>query len=168
MLIITQVLFLIFFQTNVSHGSRRQRAQALNQWAQWCKIELLKATQCDCKKSTTGHNNLLLKCACGHTSQKNYKLQKFLHFCCEFSFESYFTWHFIITISEKIGRFESLLCYVLVTLNCILKIAPGLFKIAPGSCQIPVNQAQVWNEKCPWFPLAYLKAVCFISLSCRL
>ncbi len=38
------------------------------------------------------------------------------------------------------------------------KIVPGSFGIAPGSCQIPVNQAQIWNENCSWFPLAYFKA----------
>ncbi len=52
----------------------------------------------------------------------------------------------------------SLLCYVMVTLNGILKIAPGSFWIAPGSCQIPMNQAQFWNANCPWFPPAYFKA----------
>ncbi len=31
--------------------------------------------------------------------------------------------------------------FVLVTLNCILKIATGSFGIAPGLCQISVNQA---------------------------
>ena len=46
---------------------------------------------------------------------------------------------------------HTLICYALVTLNCILKIAPG-------SCQIPVNQAQFWNRSCPWFPPAYFKA----------
>ncbi len=40
----------------------------------------------------------------------------------------------------------------------ILKIAPGSFGIAPGSCQIPMNQAQFRNTNCPWFPPAYFKA----------
>ncbi len=46
------------------------------------------------------------------------------------------------------GLFVSLLSYVL---SCILKIAPG-------SCQIPVNHPQFWNANCPWFPPAYFKA----------
>ncbi len=50
-----------------------------------------------------------------------------------------------------------LLAYV-VTVSCILKIAPGSIWIAPGSCQIPVNQAQFWNAICPWFPPTYFKA----------
>ncbi len=33
----------------------------------------------------------------------------------------------------------------MVTWICSLKINPGSFGIAPGSCQIPVNQGQFWN-----------------------
>ena len=66
---------------------------------------------------------------------------------------------FFITNKEN-GLFVSILCYALVTLNCILKIAPGSFGIAPGSCQIPVNQAQFWNANCSWFPPSYFKAWC--------
>ncbi len=167
MLIITQVLFLIFFQTNVSHGSRRQRAQALNQWAQWCKIELLKATQCACKNQQQGTTICCQNApvAMRHKKITNYKnsyillwifLRELFHLTLH---KNYFWENWSLCV---------LTLLLLVTLNCILKIAPGLFKIAPGSCQIPMNQARFWNEKCPWFPLAYFKAVCFISLSCRL
>ncbi len=48
----------------------------------------------------------------------------------------------VILLVFKIGLFVSILCYVLVTFNCILEIAPGSFGIANGSCKIPVNQAQ--------------------------
>ena len=58
----------------------------------------------------------------------------------------------------------SILCYVLATLNCILKNAPGSFWIAPGSCQITVNQANFWNADCPWFPPAYFNA--WSSVAC--
>ena len=57
------------------------------------------------------------------------------------------------------GLFVFLLWYILVTLNSILKIALGSFGVAPGSCQIPVNQAQLSKCELPysWFPPAYFK-----------
>ena len=77
------------------------------------------------KRSTTGRNTLLSKCA---LAIRHKDIIEILTFALNFT--SGAIWLvFIINISKK-SVFVSLLCYVLVTWNCVLKIAPGSFGIA--------------------------------------
>ena len=60
---------------------------------------------------------------------------------------------------DKVGNRILFTLLYYSNIELILEIACGSFRIDPGSCQIPVNQAQFSSANCPWFPLAYFKAL---------